>query len=477
MVTLISMTLNVQISKAESATVVINEIAWMGTFDSANNEWIELYNDSSSEVDLTGWQLLDDNVLIHTFGSGVIASGGYFLIEDNENALPSISADLILDLSLANTGDSLKLLDSTGVIKDSVNSTGGAWFSGDSISKKTMEKINAALSGDEATNWAASASNGGTPRGLNSVSTGSSPQTITPKVTMTLSDAEPEQFDIVTVTLGIANATDLTAYEVDLEYASDFLKYQTGSAVKDIFLSGNGAISTAFQSGLENGKEGKLVVAEARLGTTLGASGSGDLFSVDFMIMGDGDTSGELAFGTNSFLSDGATDITAVLKNLQIDVQLILPTEVLNLKTSLGTAQYSGKLNWTAPGSGADSYKIFRKSALGAFKQIGTSSTLEFVDSLDLIPNHVYEYQVFTVIGHYESLAAVTTFTETRGLTGDNNRNNRVDGRDLMNLANHYTQSITDSGFVPLIDTTYDGVIDGSDLIDIGANWAKTYSL
>ena len=38
------------------AQVVINEIAWMGTNDSASNEWAELANTGSS-IDLTGWIL------------------------------------------------------------------------------------------------------------------------------------------------------------------------------------------------------------------------------------------------------------------------------------------------------------------------------------------------------------------------------------------------------------------------------------
>jgi hypothetical protein len=35
--------------------VVISEIAWMGTSTSANDEWIELYNNSASPVSLSGW--------------------------------------------------------------------------------------------------------------------------------------------------------------------------------------------------------------------------------------------------------------------------------------------------------------------------------------------------------------------------------------------------------------------------------------
>jgi len=39
--------------------VIINEVAWMGTQNSSNDEWIELKNISSREVDISNWQLVD----------------------------------------------------------------------------------------------------------------------------------------------------------------------------------------------------------------------------------------------------------------------------------------------------------------------------------------------------------------------------------------------------------------------------------
>ncbi len=42
---------------ASSQDVVISEVAWMGTTYSYNDEWIELYNNTSSDVSLDGWTL------------------------------------------------------------------------------------------------------------------------------------------------------------------------------------------------------------------------------------------------------------------------------------------------------------------------------------------------------------------------------------------------------------------------------------
>ena len=46
-----------QVGPKNEADVRINEVAWMGTLVSSNDEWIELYNTGSNEIDLSGWVL------------------------------------------------------------------------------------------------------------------------------------------------------------------------------------------------------------------------------------------------------------------------------------------------------------------------------------------------------------------------------------------------------------------------------------
>jgi hypothetical protein len=58
--------------------VVINEIAWMGTATSANDEWIELYNASSTAISLTDWTLSASDGTPDITLSGTIASKSYF---------------------------------------------------------------------------------------------------------------------------------------------------------------------------------------------------------------------------------------------------------------------------------------------------------------------------------------------------------------------------------------------------------------
>ena len=40
------------VSSASLREVIVSEIAWMGTTTSSNDEWIELYNNTGSAIDL-----------------------------------------------------------------------------------------------------------------------------------------------------------------------------------------------------------------------------------------------------------------------------------------------------------------------------------------------------------------------------------------------------------------------------------------
>ena len=61
-------------------TIVINEIAWMGTVASANDEWIELYNTTSEEIDMTGWKLQAEDGTPSITLSCSVGAASYFLL-------------------------------------------------------------------------------------------------------------------------------------------------------------------------------------------------------------------------------------------------------------------------------------------------------------------------------------------------------------------------------------------------------------
>lgn len=150
------------------ASVVINEIAWMGTEASYNDEWIELYNNSDSAINLAGWQLeaADGTPAIQL--SGTVPAHDFYLMErTDDNTVPGVAADLIYKGSMGNNGENLRLYDVSGGVKDSVDALSG-WFSGDNALKQTMERKRVDADGSEAENWQTSLDAGGTPKAQNS---------------------------------------------------------------------------------------------------------------------------------------------------------------------------------------------------------------------------------------------------------------------------------------------------------------------
>jgi hypothetical protein len=143
------------------ASIIINEVAWMGSLKSYSDEWIELKNISLDPVDLNGWQLQNKKQKIKIFFEpAVVAPGGLYLLErtDDESA-PLVPADLLYVGSLANSNEALYLFDSQCVLNDQVEAA-SKWPAGDNISKKTMERTVNFL-------WTSSKEPAGTPRGEN----------------------------------------------------------------------------------------------------------------------------------------------------------------------------------------------------------------------------------------------------------------------------------------------------------------------
>ena len=121
----------------DTPNIIINEIAWMGTLDETYDEWIELFNNSSSTVILDNWQFkITENILDL---SGEILPNNFLVIDAG---------------SLNNSGEILELFDNNQNLIDSLDASSG-WPGGDNETKQTLEK-----SGDS---WQTSLEPGGTP--------------------------------------------------------------------------------------------------------------------------------------------------------------------------------------------------------------------------------------------------------------------------------------------------------------------------
>ncbi|MEX2053273.1 MAG: lamin tail domain-containing protein [Candidatus Paceibacterota bacterium] len=140
--------------------VVVNEIAWMGTASSSNDEWIELYNTSSQSVDISGWTLKAQNGMPNiSLASKSVDAFGFFLMERTvDTTISDISADQIYVGALEDIGEILELRDKDGNLIDSVGpqdaSSSLDWYAGDKDNRVSMERIDPGQDGTDPLNWA-----------------------------------------------------------------------------------------------------------------------------------------------------------------------------------------------------------------------------------------------------------------------------------------------------------------------------------
>ncbi len=138
-----------------SPTVVFSELAWGGTTASPADEWLELYNTTPYTISLNSWRITSTHGLSLSL-SGIISPATFFLIENtNDQVISNVVADVVLDfgVGLTDTGDTLFLIDESGLVVDRVNSDGGVWPTGPMTATiVSMERFDL-YSPDSDTNW------------------------------------------------------------------------------------------------------------------------------------------------------------------------------------------------------------------------------------------------------------------------------------------------------------------------------------
>jgi len=134
---------NFYANNSPNKKVLFSEVAWMGNDFSANDEWLELFNNSPKSINLSGWRILNENGKVEiVFEAGSIPERSFYTLErTDDNSIPNSPADNIYTGALSNSGEWLRLLDAKCELVDEVDAKGG-WeiLGGDNVSRRTLER-------------------------------------------------------------------------------------------------------------------------------------------------------------------------------------------------------------------------------------------------------------------------------------------------------------------------------------------------
>lgn len=193
-------TTSTQTVSISTIPVAINEIAWMGTIASTNDEWFELKNNTAHIIDLSKWVLQSKDGAPYIILTGIIAPYEYRVFERRADTVTSVPAGQVYGTgaaswALSNAGEQL-ILSYASTTLDQTPS--GAWVAGynSTTTRRTMERVSSKVAGAVASNWVtndALIKNGtdsfgniieGTPGAENSASVSHEADIIAPAVTI-----------------------------------------------------------------------------------------------------------------------------------------------------------------------------------------------------------------------------------------------------------------------------------------------------
>ena len=141
--------------------IVINEINYKSSDDFNSNDWVELYNPNSYEVDISNWIFSDDNEAnVYEFPENTIIQQESYLvvvkdIDDFSDSYSEISNYVgEFDFGLSSSSDAVRLYNSEMVIQDEVYYTSSfPWPNLGNGDGYTLELISPSLDNSLPENW------------------------------------------------------------------------------------------------------------------------------------------------------------------------------------------------------------------------------------------------------------------------------------------------------------------------------------
>jgi hypothetical protein len=149
------------------SVVVFNEVMYHPATNESALEWVELYNQNSINVDLSGWRISDG--INYTFPNGtIIRAGDYLVVASSPSSLTAQTGNtnVVGPFSgrLANNGEKLELRNVANRVMDSFSyGVDGSWPAGPDGAGVSLAKKAPNLASKPAANWTVSSQIGGTP--------------------------------------------------------------------------------------------------------------------------------------------------------------------------------------------------------------------------------------------------------------------------------------------------------------------------
>ncbi|MFM1999196.1 MAG: hypothetical protein RL204_1143 [Bacteroidota bacterium] len=153
--------------------IVINEIHYNPSiyagFDDAVYEFVEIYNNTSSPINIAGWRI--GYAVDYTFPTGTIIGANAFIVVAANAATYAGQGYPVYAFSgtLSNSGDIVQLVTNSNIVVDEVSYfPNPSWPTAPNGNGPSLQLINYNLDNSVAANWCASSANNGTPGNINS---------------------------------------------------------------------------------------------------------------------------------------------------------------------------------------------------------------------------------------------------------------------------------------------------------------------
>lgn len=207
------------ITQAFDTVVVFNEIHYHPV--GGDLEYVELYNQHSVDIDLSGWRLsggIDYDIPPRT----ILRGGDYLVIAANPTALRAVTGPLRIlgpfEGSLENKGERLRLRNNNDRIMDEVEyNDREPWPIGADGSGASLAKIASDMKGDLAAEWAASRDLVGTPGAENVV------ESAVPLVINEVAGSDAVAGSYFIELLSLEGDTDVGLYVIGTEGGQEFV--------------------------------------------------------------------------------------------------------------------------------------------------------------------------------------------------------------------------------------------------------------